>query len=118
MAVENYFTQSINMPVGISSFEKIRKNNAYYVDKTGLVEELILAEADVTLFTRPRRFGKSYAANMLAAYYSKGADSEKMFSDLKIADRMSFRENLNSKKNKRASVFDREVRKNRNIVIL
>lgn len=53
MAVENYFTQSINMPVGISSFEKIRKNNAYYVDKTGLVEELILAEADITLFTRP-----------------------------------------------------------------
>ena len=86
MAVENYFTQSINMPVGISSFEKIRKNNAYYVDKTGLVEELILAEADVTLFTRPRRFGKTLTMRMLESFFSVEKSSGDLFRGLKISE--------------------------------
>ena len=43
----------------------------------------------------PRRFGKSYAANMLAAYYSKGADSEKMFSNLLIGSSSDFKKHLN-----------------------
>lgn len=46
---------SISMPVGVSSFEKIRENDAYYIDKTGLIEKIIHLKADVTLFTRPRR---------------------------------------------------------------
>ena len=45
--------------------------------------------------SRPRRFGKSYAANMLAAYYSKGAESEKMFSDLEIGQSEDFKKHLN-----------------------
>ena len=45
--------------------------------------------------SRPRRFGKSYAANMLAAYYSKGADSEKMFSGLRISKDDDFKKHLN-----------------------
>lgn len=45
--------------------------------------------------SRPRRFGKSYAANMLAAYYSKGADSEKLFSELKIGQNVDFKKHLN-----------------------
>ena len=44
---------------------------------------------------RPRRFGKSYAANMLAAYYSKGASSEEMFSDLEIGKTEDFKKHLN-----------------------
>ena len=43
----------------------------------------------------PRRFGKSYAANMLAAYYSKGASSEEMFSDLEIGKTEYFKKHLN-----------------------
>ena len=86
MAVANFFTQPINMPVGVSSFEKIRKSNAYYVDKTGLVEELILAEADVTLFTRPRRFGKTLTMRMLESFFSIEKSSRDLFCDLKISE--------------------------------
>lgn len=50
--------KALNIPVGISNFEKIRNNGFYYVDKTGLIEELLKTEAEVTLITRPRRFGK------------------------------------------------------------
>ena len=86
MAVANFFTQPINMPVGVSSFEKIRKSNAYYVDKTGLVEELILAEADVTLFTRPRRFGKTLTMRMLESFFSIEKNSRDLFQGLKISE--------------------------------
>ena len=74
----------IKLPVGIENFEKIRRDGFYYVDKTRWIEQLLAQWGKVNLFTRPRRFGKSYAANMLAAYYSKGADSEEMFFDLEI----------------------------------
>ena len=62
-------------------------NSRIYVDKTGLIVCMneVLDSTDAYICnSRPRRFGKSYAANMLAAYYSKGAESEKMFSDLEI----------------------------------
>ena len=48
--------KALKIPVGISNFEKIRNNGFHYVDKTGLIEELLKTEADVTLMTRPRRF--------------------------------------------------------------
>ena len=57
------------LPVGIDQFEKLREGGYYYVDKTELIEQVIEEGCEVTLFTRPRRFGKSMAANMLAAYY-------------------------------------------------
>ena len=59
-------------------------NSRIYVDKTGMIEYMnrVLETTDAYICnSRPRRFGKSYAANMLAAYYSKGADSEKMCQD-------------------------------------
>ena len=72
--------------------------SAYFVDKTLMLRELfpyVSAGNRHICITRPRRFGKSYAANMLAAYYSKGADSEKMFSGLQISKEADFREHLN-----------------------
>ena len=50
---------TLKLPVGIDSFEKIRRNNFYYIDKTKLIEQLVETGGEVTLFTRPRRFGKT-----------------------------------------------------------
>lgn len=60
--------KALNIPVGISNFEKIRNNGFYYVDKTGLIEELLKTEAEVTLITRPRRFGKTLGMSMLESF--------------------------------------------------
>lgn len=58
--------KNLNIPVGISDFERIRELNYYYVDKTGLIKTLLQGEMDqVTLITRPRRFGKTMAMNMM-----------------------------------------------------
>lgn len=58
--------KNLNIPVGISDFEKIRREGFYYIDKTGLVKELLNPKpAEVTLITRPRRFGKTLAMSML-----------------------------------------------------
>ena len=68
-------------------------NSRIYVDKTGLIACMnnILDSTDAYICnSRPRRFGKSYAANMLAAYYSKEASSEEMFSDLEIGKTEDF----------------------------
>ena len=56
---------TLKLPVGIDSFEKIRKNGFYYVDKTKLIEQLVETGGEVTLFTRPRRFGKTLNMSML-----------------------------------------------------
>nr|WP_295307716.1 AAA family ATPase [uncultured Blautia sp.] len=80
-----------------SAFQ-VALNSRIYVDKTGMIEYMnrVLETTDAYICnSRPRRFGKSYAANMLAAYYSKGADSEKMFSDLSIGKTQDFKKYLN-----------------------
>ena len=68
-------------------------NAEIYVDKTLLIEEInkVLGTTDGYICnSRPRRFGKSITANMLTAYYSKGCDSKKMFSDLAISRQADF----------------------------
>lgn len=73
-------------------------NARIYVDKSGLLNytNSVLASTDAFICnSRPRRFGKSITANMLTAYYSKGCDSEEMFSDLEIAKAEDFRKHLN-----------------------
>ena len=57
--------RTINIPVGISDFEKIRGNGFYYIDKSGLIAEILETNAEVTLITRPRRFGKTLGMSML-----------------------------------------------------
>ena len=80
-----------------SAFQ-VALNSRIYVDKTGLIACMnnILDSTDAYICnSRPRRFGKSYAANMLAAYYSKGASSEEMFSKLDIGKTPDFKRHLN-----------------------
>ena len=76
-----------------SAFQ-VALNSPIYVDKTGLLEytNSVLNTTEAYICNcRPRRFGKSYAANMLAAYYSKGCNSEEMFSGLDISRESDFK---------------------------
>ena len=77
--------KALNIPVGISNFEKIRNNGFYYVDKTGLIEELLKTEAEVTLITRPRRFGKTLGMSMLESFFDIRKNSRRLFEGLEIA---------------------------------
>ena len=78
--------KKLNIPVGISDFAKIRDRKYYYVDKTKLISDLLEEEtAEVTLITRPRRFGKTMAMSMLSHFFDIRKDSKTMFQGLKIA---------------------------------
>lgn len=79
---------NLKIPVGISDFEKIRKNQYYFVDKSGLIEELLNTESnEVTLITRPRRFGKTLGMSMLASFFDIRRDSSELFQGLKISQK-------------------------------
>ena len=62
------------LPVGIENFEEIRKEGFYYVDKTGLIRDLLNSWGKVNLFTRPRRFGKTLNMSMLKSFFEIGAN--------------------------------------------
>lgn len=69
-----------------------------YIDKSNLIRQmnaLLYTEQRYVCVSRPRRFGKSMAANMLAAYYDKESDTRNLFSGLKISRDVSFDENIN-----------------------
>ena len=81
---------------GNSGFARIVKSD--YVDKTGLIQlinQTIGKTKNLTCISRPRRFGKSYAAQMLCAYYDKTCDSHELFSEYKIAEEDSYEKHLN-----------------------
>lgn len=81
---------------GNSGFEAIRKTS--YVDKSGLiglVNQTVGTTGKLTCVSRPRRFGKSFAAQMLCAYYDKTCDSSSLFDDLSIAQNPQYTEHLN-----------------------
>ena len=76
----------LKIPVGVSDFAKIRNYKYYYVDKTGLIEDLLEKEtAEVTLITRPRRFGKTMGMSMLDNFFDIRKDSQAMFEGLEIS---------------------------------
>ena len=77
---------TLKLPVGIDSFEKIRRNRFYYIDKTKLIEQLVETGGEVTLFTRPRRFGKTLNMSMLKAFFETGAYYELMMIAIAAAD--------------------------------
>lgn len=80
-----------------SAFQ-VALNSEIYVDKTGMLEytnKVMNTLQGYICNSRPRRFGKSVTANMLAAYYSKGCDSREMFSTLKISESIGFKKNIN-----------------------
>lgn len=76
---------TLKLPVGIENFEEIRRNRFYYVDKTKLIEQLVETGGKVTLFTRPRRFGKTLNMSMLRSFFETGSDVS-LFNGLYIAE--------------------------------
>ena len=75
---------TLKLPVGIENFEEIRKLGFYYIDKTRLIEQLLQGWGKVTLFTRPRRFGKTLNMSMLKSFFEIGTD-ESLFEGLYIS---------------------------------
>ena len=75
---------TMKLPVGIDDFRKLRESHFYYVDKTRLIEQLLLNWSEVTLFTRPRRFGKTLNMSMLKSFFDIGTD-EALFDGLYIS---------------------------------
>lgn len=72
------------LPIGIENFEKIRREDFYYVDKTAMIRDLLYKWGEVNLFTRPRRFGKSLNMSMLKSFFEIGCDKS-LFETLEIA---------------------------------
>ena len=81
---EAAMAEFIKLPVGIENFEKIRRDGFYYVDKTGLIEQLLNNWGEVNLFTRPRRFGKTLNMSMLKCFFEIGTD-QSLFDGLYIS---------------------------------
>ena len=79
-------TEHLKLPIGIDSFEKIRKENFYYVDKTKLIEQLLQNWSKVNLFTRPRRFGKTLNMSMIKSFFEIGTD-KRLFDGLYISSK-------------------------------
>ena len=79
--------KEMNIPVGVSNFEEIRKNGYYYIDKSGLIGELLSRTGTkVTLITRPRRFGKTLGMSMLESFFDISKNSRKLFEGLEISE--------------------------------
>ena len=64
----------LKLPVGIDDFKKLREAGFYYIDKTGLIQQLLQNWGEVNLFTRPRRFGKTLNMSMLKYFFEVGTD--------------------------------------------
>ena len=78
--------KNLKLPVGIEDFQEIRRNGFYYIDKTGLIEQLLDSLGKVNLFTRPCRFGKSLNMSMLRYFFEIGTDMT-LFNGLHIMQR-------------------------------
>lgn len=79
--------KNLKIPVGRSGFADIRKNQYYFVDKSGLIEELLRTDAtQVTLITRPRRFGKTLGMSMLAAFFDIRISGKELFKGLAVSE--------------------------------
>lgn len=76
----------LKLPVGIEDFREIRRKDFYYIDKTGLIEQLLDSWGKVNLFTRPRRFGKTLNMSMLRYFFGTGTDKT-LFEGLHISQR-------------------------------
>ena len=73
------------LPIGTDLFRKLRENNAYYVDKTPIIKEIVTNASDVHLFTRPRRFGKTLTMSMLNEFFNVIGDKS-IFDGLAITE--------------------------------
>ena len=84
------------LPIGIESFEKMRQEDFYYVDKTRLIEQLLSQWGEVNLFTRPRRFGKTLNMSMFQNFFEIGRDST-LFDGLDISKNVQLCEKYQGK---------------------
>ncbi len=73
------------LPIGIESFSEIIQKDYYYIDKTNMIKDLLNSKSKVTLFTRPRRFGKSLNMDMLKTFFKEGTDTS-LFDGLSISN--------------------------------
>lgn len=81
-----------NVAIGVQSFEKLREGHFFYIDKTDLIREWWESGDDVTLITRPRRFGKTLNMSMLEAFFSvEYADQADLFEGLSIWQEEKYR---------------------------
>jgi len=80
----------MKISVGAESFEALRQSGGYYVDKTELIYDLVNANNTVTLFTRPRRFGKTLTMSMLESFFDCSRDSRAVFDGLAISRHTEF----------------------------
>ena len=85
---ETHMTELLKLPVGIENFEDIRRSGFYYIDKTMLIEQTLNNWSKVTLFTRPRRFGKTLGMSMLRSFFEIGTDKS-LFDGLYISQNKS-----------------------------
>ena len=84
------------LPIGIENFEKLRREDFYYVDKSHVIEQLLTQWGKVNLFTRPRRFGKSLNMSMLQSFFEIGKDKT-LFDGLRISDNQELCEKYQGK---------------------
>lgn len=82
----------LKLPVGIENFEDIRRSGFDYIDKTMFIEQFLNTWSEVTLFPRPRRFGKTLGMSMLRSFFEIGTDKS-LFDGLYISqnNRAAFR---------------------------
>lgn len=83
----------LKLPVGIEDFEEIRKEGFYYIDKTKLIEQLLMSWGKVNLFTRPRRFGKTLNMSMFKTFFEAGTDKS-VFDGLYISRNRKYVRNI------------------------
>lgn len=84
------------LPIGVENFEKLRRNDMYYVDKTEMISDLIMNHGDANLFTRPRRFGKTLTMDMLKTFFEIGQDAS-LFDGLTISSHSDICEKYQNK---------------------
>lgn len=80
------YMKSIRLPLGIERFSKIQEEGYYYIDKTGLISDLLHQTFEVNLFTRPRRFGKTLALDTMANFFDIRKDTRAIFKGLEVAE--------------------------------
>ena len=78
-------SMGVRVPIGIDSFEKLRSDGYYYIDKTGFIEELLQKSFEVNLITRPRRFGKTLAMSTLASFFDIRKNNADLFTGLRVS---------------------------------
>ena len=74
------------IPIGVSDYERLRKEDYYFVDKSMMIQEFLRRKSIVTLITRPRRFGKTINMSMMAEFFDVTKDAKEIFKDTAIMD--------------------------------